>query len=351
MTTAALDHKTYPHIFELIVSFAPWPARLRLRATCRQLRDSITRDLMTHVALDTEIEDKWKGRKAFLPSGDEEEQEGDGEDDEEPFDYDDGYDENAWEDDFPEIVSVPAYPGEAVHVLPFSLEHTRTIDYNEHTHVGGDAQNNCVGHGDNKFFPSKRTIRLVQTREPDFQADNLVVFVSLPYEAEDPLYGEATERLAIHLRWDEAAQDVDYGDGAQSKYSSDVSFSGARADLVLWRDNFSDAMPDEVMRQIHCLAYSLVTNAFQGAVVTVVGADTLPPPASAEDKFKAAVKEHRDAYYHEKIDAIRFITRDAWLAELGEDRAAVAEWPVPLPPRTEECAVCAAGEPWEQFGQ
>ncbi|WOO81762.1 uncharacterized protein LOC62_04G005283 [Vanrija pseudolonga] len=329
---ALLDSKTYPHLLSLITSFAPWPARLRLRATCRADRDAITRDLMEHVALNTAIEDKWPGRQAFYkekaarPPGAAAADEDAGDAEKEGYDPSANlppttYDRDAWKDDYPEI---------EVHVLPFSLEHVRTIDHPAGAMMNGDAQNNCIGHTPNTFFPNKRTIRLLETLEPDFEAANLVAFITLPYEEDE----------------DEAAEGVEYGD-VQSKYSSSASFTGARVDLVLWRENATDAVPEPVLQQVYLLARDLVRNAWQDAVVTIVGADTLPPAAGGEETFKAAVKHLMDAYYHERIDAMRFMSREAWLDQLGEDRDAVGAWPVPLPARTADCAVCSAPNPWE----
>lgn len=322
---AVLDSKTYPHLVSRIISFAPWPARLRLRATCRSYRDAITRDLMEHVAVSTAIEDKWPGRQAFYKEKAARSAGADdgGEADKEQSDPA-ANDRDAWKDDYPEIVSVAAYPGEAVHVLPFSLEHDRTIDYPEDAMMNGDAQNNCIGHSNNTFFPNKRTIRLLQTLDPDFEADNLVAFVSLPYEGEaDQLRGSARGRFVLHLRWD-AGADVD------GSFEVALDDGHARAQLVLWPPS-GDEVPDGVLKAVYGFVVDLVSyTRMDGEPVTVVGADELGP-AGEEESFKAAVKgaaPGSSAGRDEKIDKIRFVSREAWLEELGEDREAVGVWPI-----------------------
>ncbi|KLT44554.1 hypothetical protein CC85DRAFT_283493 [Cutaneotrichosporon oleaginosum] len=48
----SIDHKFYPHIFEAILASASFSALVRLRATCREVRDRVDRQLVTHIALE-----------------------------------------------------------------------------------------------------------------------------------------------------------------------------------------------------------------------------------------------------------------------------------------------------------
>ncbi|GMK58079.1 hypothetical protein CspeluHIS016_0501110 [Cutaneotrichosporon spelunceum] len=58
-----LDHTAFPHVFERVLLHAPHRSLLRLRATCRTLRDSIDRAMATHLF---QIQDE---RHAPLPFG------------------------------------------------------------------------------------------------------------------------------------------------------------------------------------------------------------------------------------------------------------------------------------------
>ncbi|KAL1412289.1 hypothetical protein Q8F55_000033 [Vanrija albida] len=336
-----LDHKVYPQIFSLIVSFAPWPARLRLRATCRACRDAITRDLMSHVALDTEREDRWPGRRTgdgrVTPEPDKDDDDDDDEEDEDDYFDPDDYDPDAWYDDYPEIVSVPAYPGEAVHALPFSLKQVRTIDFGQRVH--GRKGRQCVGHSPNRHFPKKRTIRLIQNSESDLRAANIVAFVTLPFEggahakygSDYGLYGTATKRFVVHVRWDEA-QPV-----AASHWvrETEVSYGhDGRADLVLWRENArAGPPPAHALQAIFGFAVELCDmsdTTTRSRPVTVVGVETLWARSTARKKFKDGVKGYDiiARMIYDRIDRIRFISHEEWLEELGEDREAVGAWPV-----------------------
>ncbi|WOO81763.1 uncharacterized protein LOC62_04G005284 [Vanrija pseudolonga] len=297
----ALDYKGYPHIMALIVSFAPWSARLSLRATCRALRDDITRDLMTHVALYTTLDEKCP-----RPTWDEMAEDDDG---------------RRWED-YTEIASVPAYPGEEVHLLPFSPGYVHTIDHGERVYVGVDAVHNCMVLS--KLFPNRRTVRVLQTFEPGYAAENLVFFITLPVVDNMP-WGIAESRLVLHVVWDEATLTGD------NKKWLDLSFPGniARTDLVLWGSNPRET-PQDVLYLLHICAADLLRMTAADGVMTVVGADALSCDR-VEEQFKAGAKArlaNENIPTQERIEGIRFVTREAWLEELGEDRQALGCWPV-----------------------
>lgn len=71
--TAVLDHKVYPHIFDLIVSHAPHASLLALRATSHTLLERVDARLAQHIILRPGLPPpkgkKWERTAGFLPRG------------------------------------------------------------------------------------------------------------------------------------------------------------------------------------------------------------------------------------------------------------------------------------------
>lgn len=304
---STLDHKYYPHLMESIVLFAPLGALIPLRATCKSLQTMVDPILFRHVQLHA-FRGTQGGRVLGLTLP--------------------GDTEIEHSSRLPRLPWVPR----AVIVL----DHPGTFGQDDRLLQSVSLRN----------FSSLTTFRRLHRSEvAERMADARISGVHTAVEYIDSqmyatIVPPAPRRLVMNIRGDPTSW------GYFGKTLDVVSSKTVREYVVI----FWPALPDESF--YFAAIFDIVYPAWREddyESVTVVGLETLcdlgTAADSAEDREHAAgiVRERMRRYYYERnperwgdyyrrsiVDPlcarIRFVRRDDWTAELGEERAEEGKW-------------------------
>lgn len=270
-----LDHTSYPDLLDAIIAHSDFGTLLALRAASRGYRDRVDALLLGDVELAP-------ASKA-------------------PFDP-------TWQLTWPALVSMP-YD----RALPFppSKVHTLTIPRGT---VPQDAGNDLLD-----CFTSLRVLRLTGAPDTFYPAADTVVY-AVPMQARGTMDAEA-RRVVLHVA-------LDGTDTSNIEVDADCT----ALDVVLWRKG-----PQVPLYAVCSLVLDMLF--VSGRVNTVVGASELWDGVGDDDDAARRLLDAVRAQgrqqgidglldgFDERLDAVRFVSRNQWLEELGDDREAIGSWP------------------------